>query len=78
MCEHLRKRKLDMCCLQEVRLRGQGARFVGVNGRRYKLWWSGITDRIGGVGFLVKEELCKKVVEVQRKNELSDGNRAGV
>ena len=46
---------------------GQGARFVGVKGRRYKLWWSGNYDGIGGAGILVKEELCKKVVEIERK-----------
>ena len=28
MCEQLRKREVDMCCLQEVKCRGQGARFV--------------------------------------------------
>ena len=42
VCEELRKRGIDVCCLQQVRWRGQGARFMGVKGRRYKLWWSGI------------------------------------
>ena len=55
---------MDVCCLQEVRWRGQGAQFMGVKGRRYKLWWSGNSDGTGGVGVLVKEELCEKVVEV--------------
>ena len=41
---------------------------MGVKGRRYKLWWSGNSDDTGGVGVLVKEELCEKVVEVQRKS----------
>ena len=67
MCEQLRKREVDMCCLLEVRWRGQGARFVGCRVRRYKLLWSGNNDRIGGVGILVKEELCEKVVEVRKK-----------
>ena len=58
-----------MCCLQEVRWRGQGARFVGCIGRRYKLWWSGNNDGMGVVGILVKEELCEKVVEVRRKSD---------
>ena len=39
VCEELRKRKVDVCCLQEVRWRGEGARFFGVKGRRYRLWW---------------------------------------
>ena len=38
--------------------------FLGVKGRRYKLWWSRNIDVAGGVGVLVKEELCIKVVEV--------------
>ena len=41
----------------------------GVKGRRYKLWWSGNSDGTGGVGVLVKEELCEKVVEVRRKSD---------
>ena len=36
VCEELRKRSMDVCCLQEVRWRGQGARFMGMKGRRYK------------------------------------------
>ena len=49
-----------MCCLQEVRWRGQGARFVGCRGRRYKLWWSGNNDGIGGVGILVEKNFVKR------------------
>ena len=67
VCEELRKRKVDVCCLQEVRWRGEGARFFGVKGKRYKLWWCGNDDKIGGVGILVKEDLCEKVVEVRRR-----------
>ena len=37
VCEQLRKRDVDMCCLWQVRWKGQGARFVGCKGRRYKL-----------------------------------------
>ena len=58
VCKELRKKRMDVCCLQEVRWRGQGAWFLGVKGRRYKLWWSGNSDGTGGVGVSVKEELC--------------------
>ena len=51
-----------MCCLQEVRWRGQGTRMLGMKGRRYKLWCFGKGDRVGGVGVMVKEGLCKKLV----------------
>ena len=67
VCEELKKRKVDVCCLQEVRWRGEGARFIGVKGRRYKLWWCGNDNKTVGVGILVKEELCEKVVEVRRR-----------
>ena len=53
-----------MCCLQEVRWKGQGARFLDIRDRRYKLWWSRNNDGIGGVGILVKKEFCEKLVEV--------------
>ena len=69
VCEELRKRKVDVCGIQEVRWKNKGARFLGVIGRRYKLWWSGNSSGNGGVGILVKEELCEKVVEVRRKND---------
>ena len=69
MCEQLRKGKIDICCLQEARWREQGARFVGDKGKRYKLKWSRNYDSIRGVGILVKDELCVKVVEVQRKSD---------
>ena len=69
VCGELRKRRMDMCCLQEVRWRGQGAWFLGVKSRRYKLWWSGNIDGMGGLGVLVKEELWEKVVEVRRRSD---------
>ena len=70
VCEELRKTRMDVCSLQEVGWRGQGAWFLGMKGRRYKLQWSGNSDGTGGVGVLVKEELCEKVVEVRRRSEL--------
>lgn len=42
VCEELRKRRMDVCFLQKVRWRGQGAWFWGLKGRRYKLWCLGI------------------------------------
>ena len=41
VCEELRKRVNDVCCLLEVRWRGQGDRMLGMKERRYNLWWSG-------------------------------------
>ena len=37
VCEEPRKRMIDVCCWQEVRWRGQGARMLGMKGRRNML-----------------------------------------
>ena len=50
-----------MCCLQDVRLRGQHVRMLGIKRRRYKLWGSGKGDGVSVVGSM---ELCERVVEV--------------
>ena len=49
-----------------------GTRMLEMKWRRYKLWWSGKGDGIGGVGVMVKEELCEKVVEVRRLTDSDD------
>ena len=69
VCEELRKWRMDVCFLKEVRWRAQGARSMGVKDRRYKLWWSGNSDGTVCVGVLVKEELFEKMVEVRRKSD---------
>ena len=58
--------------LQEVRWKWQGARMLGTNERRYKQWWSGNGDGVGGVGAMVKEELREKDVEVRMINNRDD------
>ena len=66
--EELKKRRVDVCCIQKVRWKDQGARFVGTSERRYKLCWSGNDAGLGGVKILV-EELSGRVVEVRRKSD---------
>ena len=65
VCEELRKRMIDVCCLQEVRWGGVGSRMLGMKGRKCKLWCSLNGDGVGGVGVMVKEELCEKVLGVR-------------
>ena len=67
--EELRRRMIDVCCLQEVRWRGQGTRMLVMKGRRYNLWLSGERNEVGGVGVMVMEELCEEVVEVRRVSD---------
>ena len=38
---------------------------LGMKGGRYKLWWSGNDDGVGGVGVMVKEELYETELEVR-------------
>ena len=68
MCEELRKRRVNVCCMQKVRRKGQGAHFVGTSVRMYKLW-SGNDAGLGGVGVLVKEEISGNIVEVRIKHD---------
>ena len=49
VCEEWKNRMNDICCLLEVRWRGQGSTMPGMLGRRYKLWWPGKEDGAGGV-----------------------------
>ncbi|ESO08648.1 hypothetical protein HELRODRAFT_169536 [Helobdella robusta] len=51
----------------EIIWKGEGTRFVGAKGGRYKLWWKG-DDGTGGVGVMVREELVEKVLEVRRRS----------
>ena len=71
VCEELRKRMIDVCCLQEVRWREHGARMLWMKGRMYKQWWSSKVDEIGGVGIMVKE-MCEKVVIVRGISDSDD------
>ena len=66
LCGELVRREVGICCIQEMRWRSMGSKSVGSSGRRFKLWWSGNEDKIGGVGILVREDLCMNVVEINR------------
>ncbi len=66
--EMLGRRKIDICCTQEVKFKGQGCKNYGTENEKYKLWWSGETTAAAGVGILVKEDLVEDVIEVERKS----------
>ena len=61
VCEDPSKKRVDVCCMQEVTWKGQGACFVGTLVQRYKLWWSRNDTEFRGVGILVKEEISGNV-----------------
>ena len=67
VAETLCRRKVSVCCLQEVRWKGSSAKFIGAKGQRFKFWWEG-SNGSGGVGVLIDEEMVKDVIEVRRKS----------
>ena len=59
------RRKVDLCCLQEIRGRSHGVRIIVGKDSRYKYFWSGNNEGSGGVGILLAEKWWEKVFEVQ-------------
>ena len=39
--EMLARRRVDICCIQEVQYHGEGCKTLGDGEQRYKLWWAG-------------------------------------
>src|SRR5213083_131660 len=62
------RRCLDFCCLQETRWRGEGNKWLGAKGKRYKFFWKG-KDGLAGVGVLVAEKWVERVIEVKKMSE---------
>ena len=65
----LARRKIDICCLQEVRYKSQGCTSIGSNEEKYKLWYSGGPEKQNGVGIMMKAELADNVIEVKRYDD---------
>ena len=65
----LHRRKIDFCCAQEMRWKGESARMLGANGRRYKFFWQGCNKGTAGVGVFIAERWIDSVVNVVRVNE---------
>ena len=67
--EMVARRRLDFCCIQESRWKGEGARLLGGEGKRYKFFWKGCKEGTAGVGIFVAEQYIDNVVEVRRVSE---------
>ena len=57
---------MDVCCLQEVRWRGQEAQFVGAKSRRYKLWWNGSNEEMMNVDRYIEIIQCKVMTDMKK------------
>ena len=58
----MRRRKVKVCCIQEVRWKGEGSRAL----QGYKLIWKGNSEGTAGVGVLVASELVDRIIGVER------------
>ena len=66
----LKRRKADVCSIQEVRYKGAGSTTLSTGDCKYKLWYSGNEDGTGGVGILLVNDLVENVIEVERYSDL--------
>ena len=65
----MKKRRVDVCWMQGVTCKGQGACFVGTPEKRYKLWWSGNNAESEGGGNLMKEKISENVKLEEKATE---------
>ena len=61
VCEVLH-RKVKVCCIQEVRWKGEGSRAL----QGYKFIWKGNSEGTAGVGVLVANELVDRIIRIER------------
>ena len=59
----MKRRKVDVLCVQETRWKGSKARDIGGG---CKLFYHGLDGKRSGVGIVLKGELVKNVLEVKR------------
>lgn len=67
--EMVGRRNLDFCCLQETKWKGEQARFLEADGKRYKFIGKGCKEGTSGVGILIAENWVEHVVEVRKTSE---------
>ena len=67
MAEMVARRRLDFCCIQESRWKGEGARVLGSESMKCKFFWKGCDSGYAGVGVIVSERWISQVIEVLRR-----------
>ena len=69
VAETLERREIDVCCVQEVGWRGEGARHIDGRSKQFKLFWTGNSSGHGEVGVMVADKWIDKVIAVNRVND---------
>ena len=67
--ETIKRRNIDLSCVQEVRWRGASARYITGKDSRYKFFWIGNDQGTGGVGILLAEKWVDKVYDIKRVSD---------
>lgn len=66
LAEILHRRKINICCIQELRWKGSKSRNIG-NG--YQLLYHGSSNARNGVGIIVDEQLKQRIISVERRSD---------
>ena len=64
VAEMLKRRRVEIACVQETKWKGNKAREIGEG---YKLYYSGASTTRNGVGIILHSEWQDKILEVKRK-----------
>ena len=67
--ETLSRRRVELCCLQEVRRKNSDTVILVGKRSRYRFFWSGNEEGLGGVGVMVAEKWWENVFAVDRVSD---------
>ncbi|XP_055377909.1 craniofacial development protein 2-like [Condylostylus longicornis] len=65
LAEVLKRRNIDICCIQEVKWKGANARQIGEG---YTVVYNGYGTK-NGVGIAVNEKMCNNIIQIKRIND---------
>ncbi|MCJ8749472.1 hypothetical protein PDJAM_G00176630 [Pangasius djambal] len=66
LVDMMKRRKVDILCVQETRWKGSKACSIGAG---FKLFYYGVDSKRNGVGVVLKEEFGRNVLEVKRVSD---------
>ena len=69
VADMLSRRKIDICCVQEVRYKNEGCSVIGDGEQKFKFWYKGNSEGTNGVGIMMKHDLAESVIEVRRYSD---------